>query len=398
MAEPTESAAASQSDAASVANPSPPIKDRRDPKLIEREELLARMDEKIAARHVEDDQKFWASADVDPRAAAMAAEMAREARGLPTGREVTPATEVDPSDDPTPVEAMDEKAAPRADAAERQAREAVRISTKGEDPLGQYVVRDKSGKPMFKTLVNGEERLIPLDAARTQLQKHLAADIRMQQNAERQKQLEAREAALRQNEETFKRRQHPSAPVAPAFDDRKLANELVRSLVSEPEDKAAERMAETFRQIRQASAPQIDTNALVRQAADVAVKTIADRDNEKALKTGFDQFSQDYPDIVGDSDLFNLADKKTEVIAVEHPDWTQHQIMDEAGKQTRAWLKSIGAPVKETAKAPSSNQQRKQNLVPMPQARTARPATAAPEREQTPAEIVAEIRKQRQGY
>jgi hypothetical protein len=281
------------------------------------------------------------------------------------------------------------------DAAEKQAREAVRISHKGEDPLGEYVVR-VDGKPMFKTLVDGKEQLIPLDRARAQLQKHLAADIRLQQASERQKQLEVREQSIRNAEATLRNRQHPSA-TAPAFDDMALATGLVRSLVSEPEDKAAAKMAETFKAIRQASGPQIDANALVQQAADVAVKTIVDRNNERALKTGFDKFVKDYPDIAGDSDLFNLADKKSEKIGAEHPDWEPAQIMNEAGKQTREWLKSIGAKV---SSAPSanlqSNQQRKQNLVPMPQARTVRPAPAATETEDnSPAAVMAEIRKTR---
>lgn len=400
MAEPTAKAAdPSQTPDESVAKTPPPPKDRRDPKLIEREELLARIDAQRDAQREKESIDYLTSADVDPRAALLAAQMAKEARGekiaadVPRGEE-----EVDPSEDPTPVEAFEETA-PKADAAERVAREAVRISRKGEDPLGDYVVRVE-GKPMFKTLVDGQEKLIPLEAARAQLQKHLAADIRLQQAAEQRKQLEAREVALRQNEETFKRRQHPSAQPAPAFDDRKLASELVRSLVTETEDKAAEKMAQTFKAIRQAATPQIDVNALVAQARDEAVKTIVDRDNQKALKSGFDQFTRDYPEIAGDSDLFNLADRKSELIAAEHPDWAPDKIMNEAGTQTRAWLKSIGAPVKEVAKeAVSSNQARKQKLVPMPQARTVRPAAPTDaEKEQSPAEIVAEIRRSRGLY
>jgi hypothetical protein len=392
MAEPTNTSHIGGADVASAAAPP---KDRRDPKLIEREEMLARLDAKRDAARERDSEEYLASADVDPRAAALAVQMAKEARGekiaadLPTGEE-----EIDPSADPTPVETF-EPAKPRADAAERVAREAVRVSNKGGDPLGDYVVQVQ-GKPMFKTLVDGQEKLIPLEAARAQLQKHLAADIRLQQVAEQRKQLEAREAALRNNEETFKRRQHPSVQPTPAFDDRKLANELVRSLVTETEDKAAEKMAQTFREIRQASTPQIDVNALVAQARDEAVKTIVERDTQKALKSGFDQFTSDYPEIAGDSDLFNLADRKSEVIAAEHPEWTPGQVMNEAGKQTRAWLETLGARTGAAPKPTTSNQARKQNLVPMPQARTVRPAAPSDaEKEQSPADIVAEIRRSR---
>jgi hypothetical protein len=358
---------------------------------------MARMDEKIHAQRDTDDETFLASADIDPTAFAKARAMKREALGLPipadgarTGDEV-----VDPNEDNTPVEAFEAEPTPAP--AERVARPAERISTKGEDPLGKWVVR-KDGKPMFKTLVNGEERLIPLEDAHRTLQKQLSADIRLQQAAEQRKHLEAREAALRQNEEIFKRRQQPTAPAAPAFDDRKLATELVRSLVTDTEDKAAERMAETFKAIRQAATPQIDQDALIQQATDRALKTIADERNRETFATSFEKFTADYPDIAGDSDLFKVADNKSEVIAAEHPDWKPHQIMDEAGRQTRAWLASMGATAPAAPKVTTSNQQRKQNLVPMPKSSAMRPApAAAADRAPTPAEIVAEIRKSRAG-
>jgi hypothetical protein len=363
----------------------------RDPKLSERDELLARMDEKVIAARAEDDQKFFASADVDPRAAALAADMAREARGEKTTAERVREGE------PTEAESIDTDSG-AGDAAEATAREAVRISNKGTDPLGEYVVRVE-GKPMFKTLVDGKEVLVPLDRARAQLQKHLAADIRLQQAAEQKRQLDAREQSIRNVEATLKTRvAHPSA-TAPVVDDGAMAVELVRSLVSEPEDKAAAKLASAFKSIRQAQAP-VDVKALAAEAATIATTTIAARDNQRALSNGLDEFTKAYPDIASDSDLFALADRKTNAIAEEHQDWTPGQVMLEAGKQTREWLQSLGAPVKGAAPAqPSNRQQRKQNLVPMPQPRTARPApTEGETREQTPAEAMAEIRKSRGQY
>jgi hypothetical protein len=213
-------------------------------------------------------------------------------------------------------------------------------------------------------------------------------------------QLDARDQSSRNVEATLKTRvTHPSA-VAPVVDDSALATELVRSLVSEPEDKAAAKLASAFKSIRQAQAP-VDQKALATEAASIAMATIAERDNQRALGEGLDTFTKTYPDIAGDSDLFALADRKTNAIAQENPNWTPGQVMLEAGKQTREWLKSIGAPVKTVpgGEQPSNRQQRKQTLVPMPQARTARPAPAEGEtREQTPAEAMAEIRKSRGQY
>src|ERR1700683_3634470 len=224
----------------------------RDPALIARDELLARMDEQIMADRGAGDVKFWESSDVDPRAAALAAAQAKEARGQPLDvdrghRDLIENEATDAEALPTQGEEGAADVQRFQDDAAKRTKEAVRISNKGEDPLGDYVVR-VDGKPMFKTLVDGKEQLIPLDRARTQLQKHLAADIRLQQAAEQKRQLDAREQSIRNVEATLKTRS--AQPVAPVVDDTSLdkeAVELVRSLVSEPEGKAAARLAKTLK-------------------------------------------------------------------------------------------------------------------------------------------------------
>lgn len=359
----------------------------RDPKLSERDALLARMDEKIVAARAADDKEFLESADVDPRAAMLAAQMAREARGQ--------RIDADAAEEPTAeIERVEDADAGAGDAAAAAAREATRISHKGTDPLGDYVVRVE-GKPMFKTLVDGKEVLVPLDRARAQLQKHLAADIRLQQAAERQRQLDAREQSIRNVEATLKTRVTAPSAKAPV-DDSVMATELVRSLVSEPEDKAAAKLANAFKSIRQAQQAPVDARAIAAEAASMAVTTIAARDTERAMSTGLDEFTKTYPDIAGDSDLFALADRKTNAIAEENPSWTPGQVMLEAGKQTREWIQVLSGKKPTIGEQPSNRQQRKQNLVPMPQARSARPAATddAPQ-EQTPANALAEIRKSR---
>ena len=369
-----------------AAAPNAPKKPGRDPALQARDDIMAAADAHIAAERAAEHQRFLESADADPRAALLASEMEREAQGLPTQADEERGVAPELVDGAASVEPV-----------ATNAREAKRISNKGDDPLGEFVVRVE-GKPMFKTIVDGKERLIPLDRARAELQKLGAGDERLRSAAAQQADLRAREERIRAAEAQLATRQHPSAQ-APAVDYRKLAGEAVRSLVSEPEDKAAERLAETFRQIGQAAqAPTIDAAAITRMAREEATRTIAAEREKEALGTGFSQFTKNYPDIAADSDLFALADRKSEVIAAEHPEWAPHQIMDEAGKQTRAWLQSIGAPVKTVTRenATKGNQQRKQNLVPMPQPRSAAPAVRAEaDDDSSPAATLAAIRKMR---
>jgi hypothetical protein len=361
---------------------------QRDPKLAERDALLARMDAKVEERRKQEQEEFLRSSDRDPAAWLLHQQMTAEANAQPAAEVETAEQEAEPIEPIEPVE----EAAPVARPAER-------VSTKGEDPLGQYVVR-VDGKPMFKTLVDGKEELIPLDRARQQLQKHLAADVRLQQAAELRKQLDARAAALQQTEAQLKARQPTAqAPAAVNFDAEAI--EIVRSLVTEPEDKAAARLAQTLKTIRQAQAP-VDVEAITKEAARVATRTLEEREQNRALKNGFETFTSSYRDIASDPELFAIADRKTDAIAAEHPEWDPGQVMLEAGKQTREWLKSIGAPVKDAAApnaqsgATSNRQQRKENLRPMPATRTARPApTDTQEDSFSPADAIAEIRRSR---
>lgn len=409
MTEPT-SGVTSQNEDAALDNPAGkgPTRPQKDPKITEREELLARMDSRVDQMRADEDKYFLASADVDPRAAALAVQMAKEARGesIPADKGhrdegATGGEGEEPEPGATYVEPVHAEA---EDDAAKKARAAVRISNKGEDPLGDYVVRVE-GKPMFKTVVDGQEKLIPLETARRQLQQHLAADIRFQQAKEQRRELDARERTIRQTEATLRARSAaPVAPPAPVVDDKALdaeAVEIVRSLVTEPEDKAAARLAKTLRLVRQApAAPSVDAEAIAAAAADRAVRTIAERDNNRALGEGLKAFTKNYPDIAADSDLFNLADRKTNAIAEEHPDWSPEQVMNEAGRQTREWLKTLGAPVKTGANGgtpPQNNrQQLKQKLTPMPRPRSA--AGAGPEAEdegESPQATLAAIRKAR---
>lgn len=365
----------------------------RDSFLTDRDALMARIDAQVEEQRGVDDETFFQQGD--PRAIALAAEMGRESRGLPTVADGAQGSE--PSDESDRIQ--QDAGEGQDDPAVVQATRRVQVDTRGNDPLEEYVVRE-TGKPaMFKTVVDGKVHLVPLDKARAQLQKHLAADIRLQQATERTRSLDAREQSIRATEAQLQQRARQPAV---AVDDAALEREstdLVRSLVSEPEAVAAKKLAKVLTGIR-AAAPQIDVNALGKQAATLARQEIAAEDNVKALNSGFNEFTTAYPDIAADPDLFALADRKTNAIAAEHPGWTPGQVMDEAGRQTREWVAGIsGKPVRRNPQGDSQLNNRqlvKQNLKPMPQSRSVRPAPAADLNEGTSAsDALKEIRKSR---
>lgn len=275
------------------------------------------------------------------------------------------------------------------------------------DPLADYIVMNGEA-PMFKTKVDGEEQLIPLDAAKNQLQKHVAAEIRLQQAATERKNLEARAAALAENEAAFNARQQAAEASPPSVvsdvSDQDLeaeAREVVKTLFTGSETEAVEGLTELLGKTRQAPGPQVDPQEVANQAVAAARQQLeAERAQEAAafrekdLNTGFEQFSKEYPDIVGDVNLFRYADGMTDTIEVEHPDWAPSKVMAEAGKRTRSWVESMKAP-SEAERQPSDRHNRKRNLTPMPRARSGTQEAPAEAAAETPQSMMEEIRAAR---
>lgn len=295
-----------------------------------------------------------------------------------------------------------------------------------EDPLSEYIVMD-SGKPMFQAKVNGQLTLIPLEQARRQIQIGTAAELRMQQAAafEQRTTLDAdrRERELTTKEQALQQRMD-GAPTAPAAipSGEELSADLLdeargifATAFSGTEEEAAEKLARTLSKIRIGTVPpvQIDETALVNKAAKAAVTAVQNVDKSKDVDAGYVQFQEDYPEIMSDANLYNMADSMTDVIEGEHPDWKISQVMLEAGKRTRAWVNKLKGvdpeieldppPEEIITPAPPQNptqtrQERKSELVRMPQ-----PAAGAvhetpaeqPEREQTPQEAFAQLKEAR---
>lgn len=398
MAEPTETGGETK---VLDKNNSNDTNKRRDPVLTEREQLLARMDQQIEDRRKQEEADFLASAGENPEAWLLHKRMQLESQGgQPLESEEPPPTDEEPTDLEDGTQSVEPVHAAPKPAPKPAVAPAQRVSQKGEDPLGDYIVR-VGGKPMMKTLVYGKEKLVPLDVARAELQKIGAGNQRLEQAAARHKELDARAAQLQRTEAELAARSRTAVAAPPPIDDKAFdteAEELVRSLVEDTPEKAAARLAQTLKKIRQAPPPQIDVDAITDKAVKAATQSVEARDANKALRDGFDTFTRDYHDIASDPELFAMADRKTEVIAAEHPEWNPAQVMMEAGKQTRAWLQSIGAPVKGPTKEPATvtRQQRKEGLRPMPTPRTARPVVQQEtDGRQSAAEVVAEMRKSR---
>jgi hypothetical protein len=292
------------------------------------------------------------------------------------------------------------------------------------DPLAEFIEM-QDGQPMFRTKVDGEIRMIPLEDARRELQIGVAAASRMNEVSAARRHLDDRERRLIAGETALEARiramqQNPPAPAAaPQVSDDNLleeAQEIFETAFSGTEEEAARKLAKTLGKIKASVAtpaqPTIDANGIARQAANIAMSTIRNDEREKDVQEGYQAFKSNYPDVMNDPMLYRMADDMTDDIANENPMWPISQVMDEAGRRTRAWVTSLtGEQNTDTAsdteepstqgsttQSTQTRQDRKANLVRMPT--SAQSAIYEGERddsgeEQTPLEAFRELRAAR---
>jgi hypothetical protein len=292
------------------------------------------------------------------------------------------------------------------------------------DPLAEYIVMDQ-GQPMFQAKVNGQQKLIPLEQARRQLQIGTAAEIRMQEAAHIQAQLEERERAVAASEAALKQRVEiaqalPPVPAQSDLTEEDLlaeAKDIFNTAFTGTEDEAAEKLAKVLVKLKTSatsSIQPIDEKTIVTNAASMAVSVLEDRNKKKDVQTGYTQFKKDYPDIMADPKLYRMADNMTDEIEKENPEWDISQVMLEAGKRTRAWVNNLKGdkdtidlelpPEDENANEQSltstqSRQERKTSLVRMPAAAAGAvhetPSKDADEKPQTALEAFLETKEVR---
>jgi len=295
------------------------------------------------------------------------------------------------------------------------------------DPLADHIVMD-GDQPMFSLKVSGKNMLMPLDEARRRLQIDTAAEIRMQNASAKEKQIDARERKVAAGEEALTMRvrnvnlqpqANPAQPELSEADVRSGARDVLTTMFSGSEEDAADKLTKLLIDTRtpqvQPVTPVIDEAAIVSKAATAAVGAVTAVNEKKDLASGYSTFQDKYPEIMTDANLYNMADGMTDGIVTEHPDWSKSQVMLEAGKRTSEWVEnlkgtSVSDPkdltdvttddetISEHTQPPPTQirQERKQELVRIPQAAIATQAPAESESApQTPQQALDEVRRSR---
>lgn len=234
-----------------------------------------------------------------------------------------------------------------------------------DDPLADFIVMN-GAVPMVKAKVNGEERLIPLSDAKRQVQIGLSSEIRMQNAANTEKALDARDRKLSAGESALAARLRtvPTQPAVPAPSQAGLsdgdlleeATDIFNTAFSGTEEDAAKKLANTLVKIRNSAVATptqpIDENAIASRAAEAAYGRLSKEARKKDVAKGYASFKTNYPEIMADAKLYRMADDMTDQIELEHPDWNIAQVMDEAGTRTRGWVRSLTGQTADTGGDP----------------------------------------------
>lgn len=262
------------------------------------------------------------------------------------------------------------------------------------DPLAGFV-HIEDGKAVVKLKVDGVERTIPVEQARATLQKNMSADARLQEAAQRRKELDAQEARLQAKSAELATRELKLKTQLPPADagDPDLdqdADALADTLLTGTKEEVATKFKTVLKKIRQAPAP-VDKSAIVSEVVQTVTASQKEALTREAVRRDLEKFDTDFPEIKADKKLAAVADAISDEVKTEHPDWSLSQILAETGTRTRAFVQpKVAAPA-----TTGNRQERKEKLRPMPSARAATPEAKKEDRPATAADTVAEIRRAR---
>lgn len=275
-----------------------------------------------------------------------------------------------------------------------------------DDPLKELGYYRKPDGKLYTTMkVNGQEREVPADQVKAYLQKDLAGDVKLQQAADRERQLTQREQQLRNLEQQL--RQQSSHPPSQQGDEeiRQQAKSVLSKVWDGDDDAAAEALADFIRQ----NSARVDTDQILSEAERRAMTAVEQREAqrqqrewEQSTREGINWLRETHPDILDDDDLREFVDVRTARMVEarengdpEFADMTPRQIIEKAAGEANDWLKKQAQQLAGDTPG-NAREQRKRNLKPMPRGMSTQPSQKAPEEpDNSPAAAIARMREAR---
>lgn len=244
----------------------------------------------------------------------------------------------------------------------------------GDEDQPSDDAQEKAAAPAtFRIKVNGQEKELTIDELIARAQKVDSADEYLRNASELYQEAQKRGAP---NSET-----PPTRPAADTgtVDEEDLA--LARAIQIGTEEEAVQA-------VRKLRARGPSTDDLVRQI-----------DDRMLFQTAIQQFQQEFPDIVGNPRLYQMAIQEDARLVRGGDKRPYHERYTEVGNGIRSWLKDVAGAVTEPAKNTLKDKQSRKESAPTPPKPVASKAPQAQEEEREPTtqEVIAEMAKVRGG-
>ncbi|MDT8364297.1 MAG: hypothetical protein RQ714_06580 [Nitrosomonas sp.] len=239
-----------------------------------------------------------------------------------------------------------------------------------QKPESPVYLNDK-GEYVMKLKVNGVEVERSLEQIRATAQKDMAGDQKLQQAAERERQLSEYHAALeaeRQRLEQITNTQlseQDAGETADAEDVKALVAQHREYLYDGDTEKADEIMMQLISVGRQQ--PTLDVDGVINQAVQRSLQEQqrmtqqAEQERLQAeynasLQRGGKWARENYGELLADPDMYRLVDGKTDEIAKNNPDLTPEEVIKQATEQVAKRFGNAKEP------APNTREANKQSL------------------------------------
>ena len=218
--------------------------------------------------------------------------------------------------------------------------------------------------------VDGEKVDVSYDDLLAQYQKNSSADRRLQDAADRQRELQDYERKLNAYRDSLETQANQPSPDAGESVSPSTTDATTDALYGQYHDALFQgdevRANELLRQIRTADRPteqSIDVKSIIeRTKAEMREeeKAARERGYEERRQEAVKLFHDEYPEVVGDPSLLAVADRRSAELYQEDPTRDPWDIMKECGDYAKDWLfkyvEELGG------KSGESRQKRKQNM------------------------------------
>ncbi len=241
----------------------------------------------------------------------------------------------------------------------------------------------------LKVKVDGIEKEIPIEQATAVVQKNFAADKRLNDAALKQQQLTQWEQQLKTREEKLLATPAPQA--APPEDVKEKVQIAVDKLYDGDTDEAVEALTSLVS--GRGNAATLNPETISAQVIKKVDDEFRQRDFRNEVETGNKQFASQYPHIINDPELLEMADGKTIELMKQHPELTPTQVIMEAGRQVDGFVNRLRG----SNGTQQSRLQRKAQLQSLPRSQGS-VAYQQPEPAKgpnTPTEVIANMRQAR---